>query len=553
MAKDIHILFTSVGRRVELIQLFKEAAKEINCKIKLFGTDISVTAPALYYCDEYRFTCRIDDPDYINQLITICKTDHITLLIPTIDTDLLLLAKEKKRFEEIGTKVLISDVDKICICRDKRLTYNFFNEIGLKAPVTFDDVNKYDMSFPCFIKPKDGSSSIDAYKANTKEELISLSKHVSEYIIQPFILGEEFTVDILCDYDGNPIYITPRNRLAVRSGEVLKTKINLDETIISECKCIIEKFKPCGPITVQLIRSVEDNLDYYIEINPRFGGGAPLSIKAGANTPLAILQLLGENSNVEMLEKANNELIFSRFDQSICINQQCINQPLKAVIFDLDDTLYSEMNYVLSGFSAICEQFPKIKNLNEFLLEGFSKGELAIDYAIDKAFANSKKNNIKFIKSKMLAIYRNNKCIDLHLYDGVYAALLYFKIKHIKLGIITDGRLESQWAKIKAMKLDEIMDEIIITDELAGNGLVENFRKPASIAFEVMSERFNFEYRNMIYIGDNIDKDFKAPKKLGMQAMFFNNKQGLYYKRNDSNILTVCSVNEMISKLKDMI
>jgi len=551
---NINILFTSVGRRVELVQAFKDAAKKARCTLKVFGADINTTAPALYYCDEQRFVCRIDHSDYINQLINICKADNINLLIPTIDTDLLLLAREKKRFEEAGTKVLVSAVDKIRICRDKRLTWQFFDKIGLKAPKTFDDVKEYDMNFPCFIKPKDGSSSIDAYRVNNKEELISLSERVPDYIIQPFISGEEFTVDILCDYGGNPIYITPRNRLAVRSGEVLKTRINLDDTIISECKDIIKRFKPCGPLTVQLIRSTRDNLDYYIEINPRFGGGAPLSIKAGADAPLAILQLmLGKSLNNEMLKNVNNDLIFSRFDQSICINQQDIKHPLKAIIFDLDDTLYPEMQYVLSGFTAICKQFPNIKNLKNILLEGFSKREPAVDYVIDKIFINNKSDDIECIKRNMLTAYRNNECTDLRLYPGVYDVLLYFKTRNIKLGIITDGRSEAQRAKIKIMGLDKLIDEIIITDELAGNGLVQNFRKPAPIAFEIMKDRFNMEYRNIIYVGDNIDKDFKAPKLLGMQSMFFCNKDGLYYKKTSSNILTVGSVDAMFSKLKSMI
>lgn len=79
-------------------------------------------------------------------------------------------------------------------------------------------------------------------------------------------------MDIFCDLQGNPIYITPRERLAVRSGEVLKTRIALDERIIEECRELVRRFEPCGPITVQLIREKETGEDYYIEINPRYGG-----------------------------------------------------------------------------------------------------------------------------------------------------------------------------------------------------------------------------------------------------------------------------------------
>lgn len=117
------------------------------------------------------------------------------------------------------------------------------------------------------------------------------AEKIRDYIIQPFISGKEYTVDIFCDYDGNPVYITPRERLAVRSGEVLKTRIVQDETMIAEMQTLIEVYKPCGQITVQLIQDKNTGDNYYIEINPRFGG-APLSMKAGADSAEAVLKML---------------------------------------------------------------------------------------------------------------------------------------------------------------------------------------------------------------------------------------------------------------------
>ena len=140
---------------------------------------------------------------------------------------------------------------------------------------------------------------------------------VPDYIIQPFILGTEYTVDIFCDFDGNPIFITPRVRLAVRAGEVLKTEIAQDQKIIADMKKLVADYKPCGQITIQLIRQNKTNDDYYIEINPRFGGGAPLSIKAGADSAEAMLRLLnGEKMNYQS-GAAEDGAVYSRFDQSI--------------------------------------------------------------------------------------------------------------------------------------------------------------------------------------------------------------------------------------------
>ena len=309
------ILFTSVGRRVELMQAFRHAAERGQVDLELIGADVSLTAPALYFCNTILKAPKISDPEYIPFLVSYCTKHNVDALIPTIDTDLLTLAENKEYFN--GTKVIISAPESIRICRDKRLTGDFFKRVGVKCPVPVDDYKKYRQGFPAFIKPKDGSSSINAYKVNNQEELESLAEMVPDYIIQPFIEGTEYTVDAFCDFEGNPVMITPRIRLAVRSGEVLKTQICQDKTIITEIKRIIEAFKPCGPITVQLIRDFKSGDDYYIEINPRYGGGAPLSMKAGADSSEVMLKLLS-GQKVEYKEEAAEEgAIYSRFDQSI--------------------------------------------------------------------------------------------------------------------------------------------------------------------------------------------------------------------------------------------
>lgn len=322
------ILFTSVGRRVELMQAFRHAADELEADLTIIGADISTTAPALYFCDKQMLVPRIAEQNYIPQLLDICEKEHVDCLIPTIDTDLMLLADSRERFKAVGTQVCISSPSKVRICRDKRLTAAYFLSLGLKSPMPYDSVEKYvedlekgNVSFPAFIKPKDGSSSIDAYQVKNAMELRTYAGRVKDYIIQPFIRGREFTIDIFCDFSGNPIYITPRERMAVRAGEVLKTRITQDDVMISEMEKLIQDFKPCGQITVQLIRDEKTGENYYIEINPRFGGGAPLSIKAGADSAKAVLQLLDGKKLAYVKKAAADGAVYSRFDQSICVSE----------------------------------------------------------------------------------------------------------------------------------------------------------------------------------------------------------------------------------------
>lgn len=311
------LLFTSVGRRVELMQAFRLAAEEMGLDLLIYGADMSETAPALMFCHHRVMVPRIKSEAYIPALLEVCESEQIDAVIPTIDTDLMILAQSRQRFAAVGTKVIISAPEKIALCRDKRLTADYFASVGLKSPRPTDDVAKYAYGFPAFIKPKDGSSSIFAYKVNNQEEMASYVAQVPDYIIQPFIRGTEYTVDVFCDFMGKPIYITPRIRLAVRSGEVLKTEITQDAQILAEIKQLLADYKPCGPITVQLIRQEETGLDYYIEINPRFGGGAPLSMMAGANSAKALLQLLRGEILPYCEGAAEDGAVYSRFDQSV--------------------------------------------------------------------------------------------------------------------------------------------------------------------------------------------------------------------------------------------
>ncbi|WP_176407314.1 HAD-IA family hydrolase [Fibrobacter sp. UWB4] len=526
---QIRILFTSVGRRVELMQAFKKAATDLNADVVIYGADIVDNAPALFYCDKKIIVPRIKAPEYIPELLRICEQEKINALIPTIDTDLLLLAKNKAKFTAIGTEVLIAAEDKVQLCRDKRFTADYFIKCGLKSPKPIDDYTQYKGGFPAFIKPKDGSSSINAYKVHNAEELKSYASMIDDYIIQPFIEGTEFTIDAFCDFKGNPIFITPRERVAVRSGEVLKTRIAQDNVMIAECKHLLADYRPSGAITVQLIKQNSTGDNYYIEINPRFGGGAPLSIKAGADSAKACIELLMGKKVEYQPKAAKDNAVYSRFDQSICVSED--NAPvvvnslnevesrlagIQAVIFDLDDTLYGEKEYIKSGFEAVAAKYPEIENLDEKLWNAFENGKPAFDEVFGDNDA---------LKKECLAIYRNH-APNIHFYDSAESLIKKLRERNIKIGVITDGRPEGQRAKIAALGLENLVDEFIITDELGG----AQFRKPCDIAFRIMQKRLNVPFEQMVYVGDNPKKDFIAPRELGMKSICFMNGDGLYSK-----------------------
>lgn len=528
----IRILFTSAGRRVELIQAFRKAACELNVDLEIFGADVSDKAPALYFCDSCVLVPRISEDNYIGSLLTFCKDNGINAVIPTIDTDLYKLSLAKNEFAKNGTLVLVSEPNIIEICRNKKRTFDFFTEHSVNCPKTYTDINDYNCGFPAIIKPKDGSSSLNVFKVNNRGELLFYSKLVNNYIVQPQIKGKEYTVDVLCDLKGLPISIVPRERITVRSGEVLQTKIFVDKAIIDKTKEICDCLKPCGPLTIQLIRDENEN-DYYIEINPRFGGGAPLSMKAGSFAAHNVINMLRGNAIYLTGQNINDGAIYSRFDQSILVAKNTKSN-IKGVIFDLDDTLFDEIEYVKSGFLTV-SKFLGNTQYYEKLMDYFYKGFAAIDNLLKEINRYDEKNEI-------LNIYRKH-IPTISLKESVLDAIHKLKKQNIKVGIITDGRPDGQMNKIKALKLDMLIDDIIVTDSLGD----VCYRKPCDIAYRMMQHKWNIPFESLVYVGDNLSKDFIAPIKLGMKSIHIKNPNGLYKSNlTNPNVITIYSFDEII-------
>lgn len=198
---------------------------------------------------------------------------------------------------------------------------------------------------------------------------------------------------------------------------------------------------------------------------------------------------------------------------------------LKAVIFDLDDTLYGEKEYVKSGYHAISQILPQVEDAETKLWNAFTEKKPAIDTLLlsENIYSDA-------LKQKCLAVYRCHQP-NIHFYEGVAEMLIQLREKGLYIGIITDGRPEGQKAKIHALNLSKYSDCIIITDELGGI----QFRKPCDISFRTAQKKWNIPFSQMMYVGDNVNKDFIAPEKLGMKWIHFNNREGIYATSNPAS------------------
>lgn len=193
----------------------------------------------------------------------------------------------------------------------------------------------------------------------------------------------------------------------------------------------------------------------------------------------------------------------------------------KAIVFDLDDTLYNEKDYVRSGFSAVARMLPMVENAQEKLWRAFELKQPAIDVVLQDEGIKT-----EALLNECVNVYREH-CPKIYLDQEIREMLQEFRKSGRLLGIITDGRVEGQRQKIKSLGIIGLVDNIIITDELGG----VKCRKPNPKAFMLMRDKFCCNYSDMVYIGDNTEKDFLAPNELGMATILYKNKNGLYFKQ----------------------
>jgi carbamoyl-phosphate synthase large subunit len=262
-----------------------------NAGVEIIGIDSNPLSFGFYLLKRSYIVPRGDDPSFITEILKTIDKEQPDAILSGPEEELLTLSKNKSRIEERGTLLLCPDYKYVEICADKKKTNEVFERIGVSTPEHFTDVDS--VRLPCIIKPRFGRGGSDIYVAKDEVDLRFYLKKIEEPIIQEFVQGEEYTVDILADKDGNALSVVPRLRLGIESGISVKGKTVYDEEVIDYCKKIAKELKLCGPSCIQCIRN--EGKVKFIEVNTRFGGGSILSIKANPTIiPNLIKMVKGE-------------------------------------------------------------------------------------------------------------------------------------------------------------------------------------------------------------------------------------------------------------------
>jgi carbamoyl-phosphate synthase large subunit len=315
-----NILITSAGRRVSLVKFFKTEIKKIFPNSLVFTTDLNPEyAAACRVSDGFFAVPRVSESNYIDVLLKLSIENGVKLIVPTIDTELLILSKNLQLFKDNAIDIVISDYETVKIFRDKRLTHDFFVKYTINVAKEF---TKENYTLPLYIKPIDGSRSVDNYIVTSKEDLTDYHFSNDKLMFLEYLDHKkhvEYTIDLYYDKNSDLKCLIPRKRIEVRDGEVNKA-LTANAVFIPEMWNKLKKitgFRGC--ITLQIFENIETNKIYGIEINPRFGGGYPLSYLSGGNFVKWIIDEYLLDNKIEIFNNWEKNLLMLRYDDEVLV------------------------------------------------------------------------------------------------------------------------------------------------------------------------------------------------------------------------------------------
>ncbi len=295
------------------------------CKFKgkIVSTDSDILSAGLYLADKGYVVPPANDPSFFQEARNIIEKEQIDIILPTSGFDIVPYSKNKKVLEDEGVIPVISDYEVIETCLNKE---KFFYKIKDKFNLPYTTTNPSEIVFPCITKPIFGKGSKNVFICHDENELDTILSKYNDMIIQEYLPGKEYTIDVLSDLDGNALVAIPRERIEVKAGISFKGKIILDKTIQEECLRIAEYLRIKGPSCMQM-KCDKEGVAKMMEINPRMGGGTIMATYAGVNFPECIVRMV----NAEEVEIPEiKEITMVRYYEEVIIDEK--GKVVKAVL-----------------------------------------------------------------------------------------------------------------------------------------------------------------------------------------------------------------------------
>ena len=328
--KRLNILITAASRRVALIRAFGRALRRLGLSGNVITTDLNCLSPGLYFGDRHYIAPLTTDPGYIPLIKSICKSENIGLLIPTIDDELPIFGRHRHEFEEMGVRVAVSGEQTGLVCNDKHASYVFFKERGIPFARTWrpDELDRKKIKYPLFLKPRGGRGSVGAHKIGNRRELDFFLEYVPDPVVQEFLAGTEYTIDILADFNGRIISVVPRERMLVRSGVSDRGRTLRHSGLIRLAIDAAEALELRGAANIQV--KLNGDKAVIFEVNPRFSGGIPLTIEAGADFTGWLIEMCLGRGPEPCIGDFSDGLVMACYEESLFMLSDAIGETAAA-------------------------------------------------------------------------------------------------------------------------------------------------------------------------------------------------------------------------------
>jgi carbamoyl-phosphate synthase large subunit len=258
------ILLTGVGKRYDIVSAFAQHATVI-------AADPNPLAPAQYAAHHRVSVPRIDDPGYVPALQELCERFSVGALLPLTDLDIEVLAHARSAGK---LPALVPDPEIARATYDKYEAHQLLEQLGLPSPPTVLPGEPVD-AYPVLVKPRRGSGARSIHRADDARAAEFFCGYIEEPVmVQRFMDGPEFSIDLLSDLDGRCLNAIPRTMIESRGGESIKGTVIADSELVELGRRVVEALHVRGPATVQVFRDREIGLGI-TDVNTRFGGAFP--------------------------------------------------------------------------------------------------------------------------------------------------------------------------------------------------------------------------------------------------------------------------------------
>jgi carbamoyl-phosphate synthase large subunit len=271
--------------------------------VSLYAADMDPYAAGLYLVpSERRLLCLAGrDPAFVDHILAFVAAHAITVFVPTVDVELMAVSRARARFEALGCRVLVASPDCLALCLDKHVLIEACHGV---APVPESTIltpmaDLRNIRYPLLVKPRSGAGGRGVVVVQSPQELASCPQDGS-CLVQEYLPGEEYSVDVLANADGHVVAAVPRARLKVDSGIAVTARSFHDAELEDAAIAVARRIGLTFTANIQFKRDRSGRAKL-LEVNVRFPGTMPLTVHSGVNMPLlSIRTLLGADIPASM-------------------------------------------------------------------------------------------------------------------------------------------------------------------------------------------------------------------------------------------------------------